>query len=166
LARRRLVVGRQLLRWVFGGFRWHRGDRVSDESGSLEHVSFVVSGSLTSDELNVLFAVAWPDHSWRDFDPILRRSLAYVCAYQDGRLVGFVNVAWDGGVHAFLLDTTVHPSLWRRGVGRGLVGRAVESARERGITWLHVDYEPRLAVFYERCGFRQTTAGLMRLADE
>ena len=27
--------------------------------------------------------------------------------------------------------------------------------------WLHVDYEPQLAPFYEPCGFRPTAAGLM-----
>ena len=44
---------------------------------------------------------------------MLARSLTYVAAYDTvgggEQLVGFVNVAWDGGIHAFLLDTTVHP---------------------------------------------------------
>jgi hypothetical protein len=30
-----------------------------------------------------------------------------VCARQGRELVGFVNVAWDGVVHAFVLDTMV-----------------------------------------------------------
>ena len=45
---------------------------------------------------------------WR---PVLERSLTWVTAHEGDRLVGFVNVAWDGGVHAFLLDTTVHPGV-------------------------------------------------------
>ena len=77
--------------------------------------------------------------------------------------VGFVNLAWDGGVHAFVLDTTVHPALRRRGIGSELVRRVAAAARERDVVWLHVDCEPHLVGFYRRCGFRHTEAGLMDL---
>jgi hypothetical protein len=43
----------------------------------------------------------------------LHASLAYVCAYQGEELIGFVNLAWDGGINEFLLDTTAHPRLCR-----------------------------------------------------
>lgn len=99
----------------------------------------------------------------------LDHSLTWICAYDDiqpsgPQLIGFVNVAWDGGVHAFLLDTTVHPDWQRQGIGRELVRRAAEAARERGMHWLHVDFEPHLASFYRACGFRPTEAGLICLA--
>ncbi|HVB44619.1 MAG TPA: GNAT family N-acetyltransferase, partial [Streptosporangiaceae bacterium] len=45
----------------------------------------------------------------------------WVCAREDGQLAGFVNVAWDGGVHAFLLDTLVTARVSRSGVGTKLV---------------------------------------------
>lgn len=122
-----------------------------------------VSPPLQPDEVNGLFAAAWERHEHRDFGSVLRRSLVYVCAFRDGSLVGFVNVAWDGGVHGFLLDTTVHPELRRRGVGSRLVRLAASEARERGIEWLHVDFEPHLGCFYAGCGFRPTEAGLLRL---
>ena len=60
------------------------------------------------------------------------------------RLVGYVNVAWDGGQHAFLLDTSVHPDFQRRGVATALVRLVTDAARARGAAWLHVDYEPHL----------------------
>ena len=126
-------------------------------------ISYRVSPALTNDALNALFAVAWPDNVWSDFEPVLSRSLAYVCAYQQDRLIGFVNLAWDGGIHAFLLDTTVHPDVRRQGIGRELVARAAQAARERGIAWLHVDYAPHLESFYRGCGFRHTEAGVIRL---
>ena len=113
-------------------------------------------------ELDDLFAASWGGHERRDFGPVLRRSLVYVCAYR-GRLVGFVNVAWDGGVHGFLLDTTVHPDLRRRGIGRRLVRLAAAEAGRRGVEWLHVDFEPHLRRFYEGCGFRLSEAGLLKL---
>lgn len=129
-------------------------------------VVYRVSPRLGTDEVNGLFAVAWEEHAWRDFDTILRHSLIYVCAYRGQSLVGFVNVAWDGGVHGFILDTTVHPDLRRRGIGRRLVRKAASAAADRGIEWLHVDFEPQLLGFYEACGFRHTQAGLMRLVPE
>lgn len=118
---------------------------------------------LTDDELNELFAAAWPDHRPTSFAPVLARSLTWLAARGAGRLVGFVNVAGDGGLHAFVLDTTVHPDERRRGLGVRLVRTAAEAARSAGAVWLHVDYEPHLESFYARCGFRPTAAGVMRL---
>lgn len=126
-------------------------------------IVYRVSPFVSSEDLNGLFAVAWEGHARRNFDPVLRRSLVYICAYQRDRLVGFVNVAWDGGVHAFVLDTTVHPDVRRRGVGRGLVVRAAEEAGGHGAEWLHVDFEPHLEEFYRGCGFEATEAGLLNL---
>lgn len=97
------------------------------------------------------------------FAPVLSRSLAHVTAYDGTRLVGFVNVATDGGVHAFLLDTTVHPDFQHRGIGTELVRRATVAAKARGAQWLHVDYEPHLEGFYRSCGFGRTLAGLIDL---
>jgi len=94
---------------------------------------------------------------------ILARSLTWVTAHEGERLVGFVNVAWDGGAHAFLLDTTVHPDSQRRGIGSGLIREAAQAAREGDAQWLHVDFEPHLAGFYAACGFQPTAAGLLRL---
>jgi GNAT superfamily N-acetyltransferase len=126
-------------------------------------ITYLNNPSVTNFQLNILFAAAWPDHHETDFRPVLSRSLVYVCAFAESELVGFVNVAWDGGVHAFLLDTTVHPDYQRQGIGVKLVQVAASAAKKRGIHWLHVDYEPHLETFYEQCGFEPTLAGLMRL---
>jgi GNAT superfamily N-acetyltransferase len=127
------------------------------------NILYRINPPITNIELNTLFSAAWTDHQPSDFHPVLNHSLAYIGAYDAGRLVGFINLAWDGGIHAFLLDTTVHLDAQRQGIGSELVRRAVDVARERGIEWLHVDFEPHLLGFYRACGFRQTEAGLMRL---
>jgi GNAT superfamily N-acetyltransferase len=110
--------------------------------------------------LNALFAASWPAHEHTDFGTRLRHSLLWVAALRDGELVGFVNVVGDGGVHAFVLDTTVHPSARGQGLGVRLVRRAADEARCLGARWLHVDYEAHLSGFYARCGFAPTAAGL------
>lgn len=126
-------------------------------------IIFEISPAVTDDQLNELFAAAWENHRPTTFQPILARSLLYVCAYEADRLVGFVNLAWDGGVHAFLLDTTVHRDYGRRGIGTALVKQAVEASHGRGVEWIHVDYEPHLRDFYEGCGFIPTDAGLIQV---
>jgi GNAT superfamily N-acetyltransferase len=115
------------------------------------------------DDLDMLWLEAWGGREPKDFSGILSRSLTHIGAYEDGRLVGFVNVAWDGGIHAFILDTCVAPGLRRRGIATRMVIEATNVARERGATWLHVDFEPHLTSFYRSCGFRPTEAGLLRL---
>ncbi|MFF4273599.1 GNAT family N-acetyltransferase [Streptomyces sp. NPDC001536] len=93
-----------------------------------------------------------------------RHSLGWVCAREGDRVVGFVNVAWDGGVHAFVLDTVVARRNRSHGVGAELVKTAAEGSRAAGCEWLHVDFEEHLPSFYfDACGFRETAAGLIAL---
>jgi GNAT superfamily N-acetyltransferase len=136
---------------------------MTDEPAQAAGVSYRLNGPVDVDALNDLMAASWPGVSSRDWRPVLSHSLVTICAYQGESLIGFVHVAWDGGVHAFLLDPTVHPDHRRRGIGTALVRRAAAAARARGCAWLHVDYELPLAPFYEACGFGPTAAGLMRL---
>lgn len=99
------------------------------------------------------------------WDQVRQHSLGWATARTaDGLLVGFVNVAWDGGDHAFLIDTKTRGDWQHRGVGTAVVRRAVLGAKAAGCEWLHVDFEPDLAPFYlEACGFRPTDAGLIHL---
>ncbi|WEH43170.1 GNAT family N-acetyltransferase [Streptomyces sp. NBC_01218] len=93
-----------------------------------------------------------------------RHSLGWVCAWEDGSLIGFVNVIGDGGAHAFLLDTVVARHRRSLGVGAALVAAAVEGARAARCAWVHVDFEEHLRSFYlDTCGFRVTAAGVIAL---
>ncbi|WP_250008832.1 GNAT family N-acetyltransferase [Actinoplanes sp. M2I2] len=93
-----------------------------------------------------------------------RHALTWIGAFEDGRLAGFVQVCWDGGAHAFLLDTAVDPDRQHGGLGTALVAAATTEARAAGCAWLHVDFEPHLRHFYlDSCRFRPTGAGLIGL---
>ena len=110
-----------------------------------------------------MYSQAWPKHRHFDFRPVLKRSLAYVCAFEEGELVGFAYLAWDGVQHGFLLEPTVVPRLRRQGIGKEVVRKAVEVARRRGLEWVHVDYDPGLEGFYRACGFVPALAGTLDL---
>ncbi|MBA3566280.1 MAG: GNAT family N-acetyltransferase [Actinobacteria bacterium] len=66
------------------------------------------------------------------WDQIRAYSLGWVTARADGVVIGFVNVAWDGGDHAFLLDTKTHSVFQHRGIGTRLVEVAARHAKTAG----------------------------------
>jgi GNAT superfamily N-acetyltransferase len=132
-------------------------------------VAYEWRGDVESSELNALHAEAcghgvFADDGWDWTAQLNGHSLGWVCAREGTDLVGFVNVAWDGQVHAFVLDTMVASSQGRHGIGTELVAVAVTEARRAGCEWLHVDFEDHLRSFYfDACGFVPTNAGLIEL---
>jgi GNAT superfamily N-acetyltransferase len=130
-------------------------------------ITYAWRGELGNDEINRLHAEGFGHRVLGDdwVAQLERHSLGWVTARDDdGRLAGFVNVAWDGAIHAFILDTLVAETARRAGVGTGLVTVAVREARAAGCEWLHVDFEDHLRDFYfGACGFTPTNAGLIEL---
>ena len=144
-------------------------------------VTLAWRGPFTNEEVNALHAEAfqtglYDESEWNWVELTGRHSLGWVVAREGGaggeggeggegrKLVGFVNVLWDGLVHAWLQDTMVAASARGRGVGTALVDRAREGAKAAGCGYLHVDFDEDLGAFYfGACGFRPTTAGLIEL---
>jgi ribosomal protein S18 acetylase RimI-like enzyme len=131
-------------------------------------ISYLWRGELSDAELVALVRAhgGIPEPGW--WDRIRPHSLGWVTGRDGaGTLVGFVNVAWDGGDHAFLLDTKTRSDHQRRGIATALVSVAVHHAKSAGCEWLHVDFESGLAPFYlDACGFRPTDAGLIHLRSK
>ena len=120
-------------------------------------------------EMNALHAEAfetrvYDESEWNWRDQVERHSLGWVVAREAEALVGFVNVPWDGLVHAWIQDTMVARSARHRGVGKELIAVAANGARQAGCEWLHVDFDDDLREFYfDACGFTPTNAGLIEL---
>ena len=128
-------------------------------------IAYEWRGALSDDEMLDLVE-SHGGHAVRGWwDQIRPHSLGWVVARAaSGLVVGFVNVAWDGGDHAFLLDPKTRGDHQRRGIGTELVRLAAAHAHQVGCEWLHVDFEPDLTPFYfDACGFRPTEAGLIHL---
>jgi GNAT superfamily N-acetyltransferase len=128
-------------------------------------IEYLLSPPLENAALQELFSSAWGNTNTTDFQKQLEQALCYVAAFDDSCLVGFVKLIGDAGVHAFLLDTTVHPAYQNQGIGKALVARAVQYAKAHGLEWVHVDYEAHLEPFYQACGFQVTQAGLLRVKE-
>jgi ribosomal protein S18 acetylase RimI-like enzyme len=129
-------------------------------------ITYEWRGDFDNAELNALHAEAF-NHRPLDDDwmaQVETHDPGWVCAREGDALVGFVNVLWDGGVHAFLLDTMVAEKVGRQGVGTRLVEVAVAKARGTAGERLHVDFDDHLRAFYfDACGFTPVNAGLIRL---
>lgn len=133
-------------------------------------VTYEWRGAFTNDEVNALHAEAFDTRvftaeEWDWVALTATHSLGWVTARDGDALVGFVNVVWDGLVHAWLQDTMVARSARHRGVGVGVVRAAQAGAADAGCEWLHVDFDDDLRPFYfDACGFTPTNAGLIPLS--
>ena len=132
-------------------------------------IAYAWRGDVGSRELNELHAEAfgtrvYDDSEWNWDEQLGSHSLGWVTARNDGQLVGFVNVPWDGLVHAWIQDTMVAARARHEGIGAELVAIATVRARAAGCEWLHVDFDEHLQPFYiDACGFTPTSAGLIQL---
>ena len=127
-------------------------------------------GGFTNTEVNALHAAAFEtrvfgDDEWDWLALVQRHSLGWVTARDGARLVGFVNVPWDGFVHAWIQDLMVAADAARQGIATRLVAVAKDAARQVGCEWLHVDFDDHLRPLYiDACGFTPTNAGVIHLA--
>jgi hypothetical protein len=129
-------------------------------------------GAFTNQEVNALHAEAFntrvfDESEWNWAELVHRHSLGWVVALQGPELAGFVNVLWDGLVHAWLQTRWSPPRHVARvlaGIGTELVKHARDGAKAAGCEYLHVDFEDHLRPFYfGACGFAPTNAGLLSL---
>ncbi len=142
------------------GAPWKRpGTRIEAFQASMRKI---VPGLIDVTELNLLFDQAWGSPKPR-YGEVLDHSFGWVAFRDNESLRGFANVAWDGGGHFFLLDTTVHPDYRHDDVARDMVRAVIDMCRGKG-DWLHVDAsEVLMQRLYFPCGFQPTAAGLVDL---
>ena len=91
-------------------------------------------GPFGNPEVNELHAEAFSHPVLDDWDWVSQceaHSLGWVTARIGDRLVGFVNVPWDGLVHAWIQDEMVAADARRQGVGIGLIHAARDGANAR-----------------------------------
>jgi GNAT superfamily N-acetyltransferase len=129
-------------------------------------IEYAWRGGFNSAEVELLHAECFDRKpgEWDWAGQVNRHSLGWVCARDAGDLIGWVNVAWDGASHAFILDSMVTATRRRRGIATQLMAAGAAGASDAGCEWLHVDFEKHLQSFYlDACGFAVTSAGLIRL---
>jgi GNAT superfamily N-acetyltransferase len=141
-------------------------------SPATDQTAYTWRGAFDNGEVNALHAEAFDtrvfgDDEWDWEELTATHSLGWVTARHGDALVGFVNVVWDGLVHAWIQDVMVAAAARHRGIGVGLVRTARDNAAAAGCEWLHVDFDDELRPFYiDACGFTPVSAGLIELGRD
>jgi hypothetical protein len=102
-------------------------------------ISYNWRGEFETAQANALHAAAFgtrvftdTESPWRELAD--RHSLGWVVARDGDALVGFVNVLWDGSVHAWIQDVMVAPDASRVGSARGWWAWRATAPRLRGVS--------------------------------
>ncbi len=91
----------------------------------------------------------------------LMASYCHIAAYEDDKLVGYIDSVSNGVTDAYIQDLMVCPSCRGRGIGTELMNRMIAYLKEKHIFMISVVYEEDLRTFYERFGFRHMLCGQM-----
>jgi len=132
-------------------------------------IAYTWRDRFTNTEANALHAATFEhrpcaDEEWDWLGLCERHSLGWVTARNGAALVGFVNVLWDGLVHAWISDVMTAAPSRRVGVGSRMVALARDEARAAGREWLRVDFDDDLRSFsIDACGLAPTNGGLIEL---
>ncbi len=126
-----------------------------------QHIS--LNSSVTSLEINALMHVCWDAHEECDYQNILVKSLSYATVRDGDTLIGFCNLAWDGGRHATIFDLNVHPDFRKQGLALKMLEMLKGVAKSNNVKFLHVDCSPHLEPLYKKAGFEMISAGLICL---
>lgn len=76
-----------------------------------------------------------------------------IVASRAGDTVGFASVEPGDDGTAELVDLFVEPAVWKQGIGRRLIGAALDHAASAGATVLMVVGNSHSEGFYRACGF-------------
>ncbi len=110
-------------------------------------------------------SVGWKVPGAADAARALDRSIASLCAVDDGRTVGMARLIGDGAFYLFVVDLVVHTDHQGRGIGSQLLaGLETEAARLSATGTLTLVADPDVAPFYERQGYQRATSALLTKA--
>lgn len=128
----------------------------------MQNWQFIINPDVIAEAIGDLReAVGW-DRLDEDYPAPLKGYWATIGSFDNsGKLIAWCAIVSDGVRHAVLIDVIVHPSFQGQGLGRQLVGQAIEHIHAHGISIIHVDFLPEKANFYERCGFRIGLGGII-----
>lgn len=91
----------------------------------------------------------------------LMTSYYHIAAYEDDKLVGYIDSVSNGVTDAYIQDLMVHPDYQGRGLGTELMNQMIIYLKENRIYIISVVFEESLKPFYDRFGFSSMLCGQM-----
>ena len=81
------------------------------------------------------FFVGWPSQpSSENFTKILKSSYKVVIAFEEGKLIGFINSISDGILCSYIPLLEVLPDYQKQGIGKELIKRMLEEMQRMVLT--------------------------------
>lgn len=106
-------------------------------------------------------SVGW-DRSEGTYGEVLSRHYThYTVRDRSDQLIAYMSVMSDGVADAFLLDLVVHPQFHHKGIGTGIVRRAITDMKAAGVQCVHVTFDDHLESFYRQCGMHMFKGGIV-----
>lgn len=105
-------------------------------------------------------AVGW-NRMENEYKNPLMTSYYHIAAYEDNKLIGYIDCVSNGVTDAYIQDLMVCPDHQGKGVGTELMNKMIEQLKEKHIYMISVVYEEGLKPFYERFGFYNMLCGQM-----
>jgi ribosomal protein S18 acetylase RimI-like enzyme len=110
------------------------------------------------------FFVGWPNPPSNEvFKKLLRGSYKVVLAYEDNKLIGFINSVSDGVLSAYIPLLEVLPEYQGKGIGKELVKKLQGELKHLYMVDLLCDEE--LIPYYEKVGMMKSQGACMRNYD-
>ena len=110
------------------------------------------------------FFVGWPSPpSNKVFKRLLNGSYRVVLAYEENKLVGFINGISDGVLSAYIPLLEVLPQYKKQGIGRKLVDKLKDELKHLYMVDLLCDKD--LIPFYENLGMTKASGACLRNYD-
>ena len=109
------------------------------------------------DLLPLYQSVSWTNSTERAdmLEQAFQHSLFTVSAYDGEQLVGLLRAVGDGFSSVFIQDLLVFPSYQRRGIGRELVRKTLETFADVYQIQLITEQSDKNLAFYRSLGFRE-----------
>jgi hypothetical protein len=123
-------------------------------------ITWSVNEALSDAELQELFTTNYKRPNTVPFHQILEHCLLWVSARQDGQLVAFANVIWDGLYHALIVDRVGLDAV-SPGLKHEAALKVVEALRERHptVSKVHIECDEEEIPLLAPLGFERRTYG-------
>lgn len=124
-------------------------------------MQYIENGKIPAKEIaDLREAVGWNRMEQCLEDPRMN-SFCHIAAYDDGKLVGYIDCVSNGVTDAYIQDLMVHPDMQGKGIGTELMNRMIAYLKEQRIFMISVIYEEALRGFYKKFGFWEMLCGQM-----
>lgn len=105
----------------------------------------------------------WDSDKFESFKLFLEKNPRLsILVEEDGKIVGNVLGSFDGK-RGYIQKLVVDKNLRKKGIGQHLVERLIKKLKALGAIYIPIAVEEYNVSFYEKCGFKKTSATSMSL---